>query len=197
MVRGRQRRGRPVRRPLWQSQAETRAAWSGGGAGEGEAVRLVVDLEAEGADVLTSRTQEVKTVTPAWDWAPSAGLRGAVGSTQRGPSGPGPVGRQRRRCVSGGRGPSGGLGSSPPRRDEVLQEPRAALWAEEAVNTGGTAQERGRPWPSGERTSRGRERPPGSRAATRPRETRAGNGPVALCKEVWGGRDCSLSGRWP
>lgn len=55
--------------------------------------------------------------------------------------------------MSGGRGPSGGLGSSPPRRDEVLQEPRAALWAEEAVNTGGTAQERGRPWPSGERTS--------------------------------------------
>lgn len=141
--------------------------------------------------------QEVKTVTPAWDWAPSAGLRGAVGSTQRGPSGPGPVGRQRRRCVSGGRGPSGGLGSSPPRRGEVLQEPRAALWAEEAVNAGGTAQERGRPWPSGERTSRGRERPPGSRAATRPRETRAGSGPVALCKEVWGGRDCSLSGRWP
>lgn len=60
--------------------------------------------------------------------------------------------------MSGGRGPSGGLGSSLPRWDEVLQEPRAALWAEEAVNAGGTAQERGRPWPSGERTSRGRER---------------------------------------
>lgn len=45
--------------------------WGWGGAGRGEAVRLVVDLEAERADVLTRRTRggrrDGKMAAPAWD----------------------------------------------------------------------------------------------------------------------------------